>query len=180
VSTHTLRRYAVLDAARGYTSVAVAGAVCRLHGSLFEGEAGRALDSVAPHLFLCDQHALVCQLVVAAKPDEVGILLDTPLDLRELRRHLRRFLRVRRQSDGRVVFFRYFDPRVLRAFLPACTAAELAAFFGPITAFHCQADAPGSVRSFWLEDGALNSAEAPAATFLAGALGAGEEAPAVP
>ena len=52
----------------------------------------------------------------------------------EIRRHLRRFLRVK-DERGRRLLFRYYDPIVLAAFLPTCTAAELAEVFGPIDAF---------------------------------------------
>jgi hypothetical protein len=55
-------------------------------------------------------------------------------DARNLRHHLRGLLRVRDES-GRVLVFRYYDPRVLRAYLPTCTTAELAAVYGPIQSF---------------------------------------------
>jgi Domain of unknown function (DUF4123) len=59
-----------------------------------------------------------------------GVVLASSAPSRELRRHLRRFLRVR--SDGRILGFRYYDPRVLQIYLPTCTPAETAAFFGPV------------------------------------------------
>jgi hypothetical protein len=38
-------------------------------------------------------------------------------------------------EDGQRLVFRYFDPRVLRVFLPVCTPAEKNDFFGPVYRF---------------------------------------------
>lgn len=51
-----------------------------------------------------------------------------------LRRHFRRFLRVT-DEQGQPLMFRYYDPRVLRVYLPTCTAEELALVFGPVSAY---------------------------------------------
>lgn len=80
-----------------------------------------------------------------------GILLTSPAPSRALRRHLRRFLRVRTE-DGRVLVFRYYDPRVLRVFLPTCTPAERAAFFGPIGALAAESS-DGATAHLFHRDG---------------------------
>lgn len=60
-----------------------------------------------------------------------GVYLTCSQPFAEVRKHLRRFLLVN-LPDGRQVYFRYYDPRVLRTYLPTCTPAELTHFFGPI------------------------------------------------
>ncbi len=40
-----------------------------------------------------------------------------------------------RDESGKKLFFRYYDPRILRAYLPSCTSTELAEFFGPVGRF---------------------------------------------
>ena len=55
-------------------------------------------------------------------------------DFSRLRPHLRSFLRVTDEA-GTVMFFRYYDPRVLRAYLPTCQPEELRAVFGPIDSY---------------------------------------------
>jgi pSer/pThr/pTyr-binding forkhead associated (FHA) protein len=55
----------------------------------------------------------------------------------EVRKHLRQLLLLSTE-DGRRFFFRYFDPRILQAFLPACSTQELTHFFGPVHAFIVQ------------------------------------------
>ena len=37
-------------------------------------------------------------------------------------------------EDGQTFFFRFYDPRVLRAFLPTCSPSQLTDFFGPVRA----------------------------------------------
>jgi hypothetical protein len=56
------------------------------------------------------------------------------MSLDVVRRHLRRFLRVT-DERGKQLLFRYYDPRVLRIYLPTCTTAELETFFGPLVRF---------------------------------------------
>ena len=43
------------------------------------------------------------------------------------------------QNDRRLVF-RYHDPRVLRVYLPSCTADEWQQFLGPIEAFFMEGE----------------------------------------
>jgi hypothetical protein len=45
-------------------------------------------------------------------------------------RHFRRLVRVVDEA-GTVMLFRFYDPRVLRAFIPTCTAEQRAELFGP-------------------------------------------------
>jgi hypothetical protein len=46
------------------------------------------------------------------------------------------------------MYFRFYDPRVLRSFLPTCTEPECAEFFGPIGRFVMEAEQPGALWSF--------------------------------
>ena len=55
-------------------------------------------------------------------------------DPSNLRSHLRGFLRVKDES-GRFLLFRYYDPRVLRVYLPTCLPHELRTVFGPISSY---------------------------------------------
>lgn len=62
-----------------------------------------------------------------------GILLVAPAELAmdSLRRHCKKFLRVRTE-DKRVLMFRFYDPRVLSVFLPSADAAQYQALLGPL------------------------------------------------
>jgi Domain of unknown function (DUF4123) len=61
-----------------------------------------------------------------------GIFAVSREELKIMRRHLRSLLQVK-DHTGRQLNFRYYDPRVLRVYLPTCNAEELKLFFGPIS-----------------------------------------------
>lgn len=148
--------YAVIDAAHDYLRIGLARILVPKNECLFAGPEGKQLEDVAPHLFESDALGQVPELILAPdKVGECGILLDAPMEFTEVRRHLRHFLLVRRERDGKRVLFRFYDPRILRVFLLVCTRQELAEFFGPVTAFHCQGDEPGMVLTFTLREGHL-------------------------
>ena len=74
--------------------------------------------------------------------------------MRPLRDHFREFHMVE-LPDQRSVIFRYYDPRVLASFLPACNAEELAAFFGPVQSFVAEAETPDAGVKFSIAAKAL-------------------------
>jgi hypothetical protein len=52
--------------------------------------------------------------------------------------------------DGPKRFFRYYDPRVLRNFLPTCDAAQLREMFGPVDRFDLEAPDSSSLLRYRL------------------------------
>jgi pSer/pThr/pTyr-binding forkhead associated (FHA) protein len=124
--------YAVLDAAREPTVIARLKASGEEHASLYDGEQGEELSAFGPWLVkLPPDKPLLEQLVRDGWGKSWGVYLTCRLPFKEVRRHLRQFL-LAKLPDGRQVCFRYYDPRVLRTYFPTCTAAEAAAFVGPI------------------------------------------------
>ena len=51
--------------------------------------------------------------------------------------------------------FRYYDPRVLRVYLPASVTAELRTVFGPIDCFWMESESPEYMLDFRLHNEAL-------------------------
>lgn len=144
-----MAEYAVLDAARDYSAVAMARIVSPHYQSLFEGDRGERLDDVAAHLFQADDRGNVARITLCgAAPGEFGVFLESRADFVTIRKHLRRRLSVIRERDGKRVFFRFYDPRVMRSFLPACAVDEAAAFLGPIDIVRVQDEEPGFVLTF--------------------------------
>lgn len=135
--------YAILDGARDprirpWVLTSRAPAWC-----LYAGKLPEPLLAAAPHLVRLGRgHSYVQQLLALSWGDSWGGLVSSSAPSRELRRHLRRFLRVR-SEEGRVLVFRYYDPRILRIYLPTCTPMEAAQIFGPIEAFACESEAGG-------------------------------------
>lgn len=140
--------YAVLDAARSERVLPVLRASGGRFESLYEGWKAQELAEVAPYLVaLPAATPLWDALLREGWGDAWGVFLHGALPFEDLRRHLRRFLRVRAE-DGRRMLFRWYDPRVLRVYLPTCTDEERRAFHGPVRAFVTEDDAARAALRF--------------------------------
>ncbi len=126
--------WALLDCARD-AAIYVALIESRLEfRSLYSGALPRALEMNAPQLVeLLPGHRLTQRLLGPAWGQAWGVFLRID-DAANLRHHLRKFLKVQ-DEQGRRMLFRYYDPRVLRSYLPTCTPDELAQVFGPVQSF---------------------------------------------
>ena len=87
-----------------------------------------------------------------------GIFVMAEVELAFLRRHFRKFLTVF-DPDGMPLLFRYYDPRVLRIYLPTCNSSELETIFGPTLCFLTEAEDPGLLLRFEHTDGSLAQEE---------------------
>jgi len=135
MSNPTATTYLLLDAARMQGAIHRARELNPDHTCLYEGDSERFLAAVAPWLFSFDPTTPFGEWVVAEGAGRSwGVFLRCAADPVALYKHLRKFLIVENE-EGREMYFRYYDPRVLRAFLPTCGAEQLKAFFGPVDTF---------------------------------------------
>lgn len=140
--------FAVLDGARDPRVHRAALASGVPWACLYAGQLAQPLVEVAPYLVkLLPDHPFTEELLSEGWGQSWGIFLAARASLEELRRHLRRFLRVKTEDD-QTLLFRFYDPRVLRVYLPTCTAGELSTFFGPVGAFAMESEAPQKLVSF--------------------------------
>jgi hypothetical protein len=82
---------------------------------------------------------LVRALVTEGLVRRWGIFIVSSRPFRDVRRHFRRFLMVQDEVAERM-YFRFYDPVVLRAFLPTCNAVQAKEFFQDIEAFLVEGD----------------------------------------
>jgi hypothetical protein len=149
--------YAVLDGARdsrirGWATNTRAPLWC-----LYIGKIPTELEDAAPWLMRIGRgHDSTDWFFKHGWPASWGVLFASDAPQRELRRHLRKFLRVRTE-DKRTLIFRYYDPGVLRVYLPTCTPEELKIFFGPIKAFAARDADATKYHVFSLRDGNLET-----------------------
>jgi hypothetical protein len=140
--------FAILDAARDIRVLALLvhhKAECQ---SLYEGVKGAKLAHVAPYLVrLSPDSPLLELLVKEGWGHSWGVYLTCAADFHEVRRHLRHFLQVR-LPDGEQVYFRFYDPRVMRIYLPTCLAEEATQFFGPIKRYLMEGEEPEQLWEF--------------------------------
>ncbi len=127
--------YAVLD---GAASPRIAGALSssgNRYACLFAGSVPDVLRVCAPHLVHLEKtDRLTQEIVHAGWGRNWGIFAVTKASFDDVKDHFRTFLRVQDPS-GRYLLFRYYDPRVLRVYLPTCTTRELDVVFGRIRAY---------------------------------------------
>jgi pSer/pThr/pTyr-binding forkhead associated (FHA) protein len=143
--------YMVLDAARSDRILTVIRESVERYRSLYEGIDGESLEHVAPYLVeLPPGSSLLERLVNEGWGNRWGIFIEWPRSFKELRRHLRRFLMVADADTRKKFYFRFYDPGVLRSFLPTCTTKQRAEFYGEIGAFLVE-DEFGRVARFAAE-----------------------------
>ena len=140
--------YALLDASREPSVLKVILESKEEYQSLYEGAQGAQLAHFAPYLIRVPQKsALLETLVRQAWSKSWGVFLTCDQPLKDLRAHFRHFLTVK-LPDGQQVYFRYYDPRVLRLFLPTCLPEETTQFFGPVKQFLVEAEDPKLALQF--------------------------------
>lgn len=130
-----LKTYAVLDGASIPDLLEHLTADAPDHVCLYRGELSDELAEAAPYLVQLLPDTPFTEWVLGEGwGNHWGIFALSPVDIRAMRKHFRTFLIVK-DPEGNQIYFRYYDPRVLRVFLPTCNARELGAIYGPVTRF---------------------------------------------
>jgi hypothetical protein len=68
-----------------------------------------------------------------------GIFLRSSQEQARVRQRLRTFNQAK-LPDGRVVLFRWWDPRVFRVYLPTCDADDLSQWFASVEEYICETE----------------------------------------
>ena len=140
--------FLLIDCARDGKILPLLGEHAADAQTLFNGPDLGAMIPFSPHLVAFEKEGkLIEDLLVEGwgKPWMVFVLSREPFST--LREHLRELL-MAENPDGKQVFFRYYDPRILRRFLPVCTPAETRQFFGPVVQFWVEDEKPEFLLQF--------------------------------
>jgi len=133
--------YAVVDASRSERILILLRESVERSRSLYDGIEGETLAEVAPYLVELPRGSrLLERLVMEGWGKRWGIYLSCPRSFSELRRHFRRFLMVKDEETGKRYYFRFYDPGVLRLFLPTCTTRQREQLFGDIRAIFAEGE----------------------------------------
>jgi hypothetical protein len=123
--------YAILDAARDARIKALVDVCEEEVRSLFDGPQGDVLAEVAPYLVRFGERSELLEVVVnEGWGDAWGVFLTSGRPFDEVRRRLRRSLMVMDEETGKRLYFRFYDPRVLRLFWPGATARQTSEMVG--------------------------------------------------
>jgi hypothetical protein len=128
---------------------------------LISGALEPDMQEVAPYLVvLRDGHPFGEWILNYALGEHWGVVLRASLQLEDLARRYRKLLHVR-GADDEPLFFRYYDPRVLRSYLPTCMDAEVAAWFDGVDHYLVEAEVADRLLRFSTDGLVVNTREIP-------------------
>jgi len=158
-----LNPFAVLDGASAPDLLDRLDTLRPEYACLYRGALKPDMAEVAPYLVRLEQGAEFIRWVLEEGwGKHWGILALAPANLIEMRRHFRK-LTIVDDPEGDPLLFRFYDPRVLRVYLPTCGPRELAAMFGPMTSYLLEDEDPATLLRFQVSAGRLVQHKTPLA-----------------
>ncbi|WDP92885.1 MAG: DUF4123 domain-containing protein [Desulfobacter sp.] len=143
-----LHVYALVDAARSesiYPKLSQVKSDCIC---LHRGDRARELAWVSPYLArVREQDPFFRWLLEEGWGKSRATFVRSRASLNELVQHFRTCLTVY-DEKGKSYFFRFYDPRVLRTYLPICNEEELNTVFGPAQRFIVEDADPSVLLNF--------------------------------
>jgi hypothetical protein len=157
--SETTRLYCVLDGA------SVPDLPMRLYETntpnycLFRGELDAEMTYAAPYVAVLLPGSPFADWVFnESSGKHWGIFAHCRYSIKEMRRHCRALLNVY-DEKGNPMIFRYYDPRVLRKFLPTCTPEELTTLFGKIETLFADTEDGNTLTAYRLENDELKQTD---------------------
>jgi hypothetical protein len=124
--------YCLLDAACDQTIPSLLALAHEEKQCLYEGQSATDLANWAPYLVKLPVDSPFTKALLALGWGKGwASYLTSHASFEEIRHHFRKFLMIQLQG-GEQVYFRFYDPRVLRDFLPTAVPDEAKIFFGPV------------------------------------------------
>ena len=127
------------------------------HACLYSGELAPDMAEVAPYLVQLQPRTEFSDWVLEQGwGHHWGILAHSYSGLKAVRHHFRGFLKVH-DNKGQPLLFRYYDPRVMRDYLPTCNAEELEKIFGPVETYLVEGENMNVLLRFQQAAGSLKA-----------------------
>ena len=150
----------LLDAACMEDKMYEAKELNKNHSSLYKGRSEEDLADVAPYLFELGKGSdFEKWFIENGWGNSWGVLIGSDHTFQEMFSHFRKFLIVKTENEEEEeeLYFRFYDPRVLRIFLPTCDEKQLREFFGPVEHFICEDEDPEYALVFSFEKNQLQT-----------------------
>ena len=128
--------FAILDGARDRRIEPMLRNSGSEHECLFSGQMTYALRRAAPFIVKLEKDSdFIERLLSLSWGNAWGVLgiANADCTLQTVRKNLRSIARVI-GPNGKPLMFRYYDPRVMRVYLPTCVEHEVTQVFGPLQA----------------------------------------------
>ncbi|WP_029904910.1 DUF4123 domain-containing protein [Prevotella sp. 10(H)] len=130
--------YVLIDGALWEDDLYIAKQKNILYRSLYRGTMSEQLDSIAPYLFSLEQNGEFEKWIKEQDPIKRRVTwIHSSSNIDALRKHLRRFLRMKTEL-GSYIYFRFYDPYVIDYTLPCFTREQLMEFFKEINYIRVQ------------------------------------------
>lgn len=129
-------RYYVLDGAKCDEALDETLKYAPKYLSLYKGRSEENLASVAPYIVETNE-IFEKWIIENGWGESWGYFIECDLPFEALYGHLRKFLIVETEAF-KPLYFRFYDPRVIRLFLPTCTTVQLQTFLGPLELIICE------------------------------------------
>ncbi|MCX6270597.1 MAG: DUF4123 domain-containing protein [Bacteroidetes bacterium] len=147
--------FLLLDAARMGDNMDTAKQLCIRFDTLIQGKNKDLIIRYGPFLFdIQDNIQFKNWYFEQGWGDSWGVLVYSSEDQKSIVKHLGGLL-LSKTPNGRDRYFRFYDPRVLRKYLPGCDKNQLKDFFGSIDYFITEDEDPEFGILFYLQDGKL-------------------------
>lgn len=143
--------YAIIDTAQDRKVFSLLEEIDCDYEILYPQRLAFDMDRRGPHLMsVLPGSTCLEKLLTAGWGNNWGIFLACVSDFGAVRRHLQRLL-FAKLHDGRQALFRFYDPRVLRDYLPTCSGDDLDQFFGPLTTIYLESENGRDLHCFSLD-----------------------------
>ena len=127
-----LNSYAVID------SVAIPMLLANIHKHsvpflcLYRGEIPIDRVDIVPYIVKLNKNSQFCNwLIEASTKTPCCIYLNSSENITDVRKHLRKFIKAEIPS-GKTIYFRFYDPRILKVYLPECELDDERVVYGEI------------------------------------------------
>lgn len=148
--------YALVDGAQAFEIAFSARLMGHELYTIFSGDLAEPLAHVGPCLVVIGERSAFVQKWVEHIGSHAGVLFESAADLEAVYAHLRNVF-VATDEEGQEYFFRFYDPRVLRTFLPTCRDDELRDFFGPVERWIVETEDGNAFTTFEFDGARLKS-----------------------
>lgn len=140
--------WGVIDAARDERLLPAIRALCPAARCLFDEPVDPGLADAAPWLLpLVRGERFLDWWRTEGLGQSWGIAFTSAAAPDALRRHLKKLLRAQLPA-GEVVYFRFYDPRVLRTLLATADTKQLRQVFGPIDTLYVESEGGTPVLTY--------------------------------
>lgn len=145
----------LLDGARLMEALQTAIAINPTNKCLYLERGEPLLADVAPHLFdLTDNYQFLEWFHNLGWGNAWGVIVKSKTGFEDCIDHFRKFLVIKTETNQQL-YFRFYDPRVLKLFLPTCDPKQLITFFGPVEKFIIEGDTKDEAIEFSQQNGKL-------------------------